>query len=120
MGLQYHPPTVSEGGLFPQKVGIFLVEITNPYNLSVMAFHYSKLKYINIFPGDAGKKRTHGEASQDGEHSKRPKKVVGGNKDNAAIEDTVAAQAYAATKSVKKAVKRLSRHVSPVNMRCVK
>ena len=85
-----------------------------------MTFHQITLIYINIFPGDAGKKRTHSEASVDDENSKRSKKIVGGNQDNASIEDTVAAQAYAATKSVNKALKRLSRHVSPVNMRHTK
>ena len=70
---------------------------------------------VHEFTGDTGKKRTHSEASVDDENSKRSKKVVGGNQDSASIEDTVAAQAYAATKSVKKALKRLSRHVSPVN-----
>ena len=78
------------------------------------------ITYTNIFPGDAGKKRTHSDASVDDENSKRSKKVVGGNQDIASIEDTVAAQAYAATKSVKKALKRLSRHVSHVNMRHIK
>ena len=74
--------------------------------------HIRNLEYINLYVGEVRKKRTHSQASQD-DNSKRPKKVIDGNEDDA-IEDTVAAQAYAANKSIKKALRRLSRHVSHV------